>query len=226
MTMTKPFFLKQLDEILAEYNQLKAKAQYDDFSGKTAIEDITTIISKSKAAISRIVGVNSEYYKDIDAILKQTNFSTGIKLKNIIGSVSALKSDLQNDYLKSLSGIVQSEVFSDYLEMSEHLLNEGYKDPAAVLVGSTLEVHLRELCISNSIELEIANAKNNLIPKKADTMNADLAKAGVYSSAYQKQIIAWLGLRNSAAHGKYADYTKEEISLMLQGVRQFILTTT
>jgi hypothetical protein len=57
-------------------------------------------------------------------------------------------------------------------------------------------------------------------------MNADLAKASVYSSAYQKQITAWLGLRNFAAHGKYSEYTKEEIALMLQGVRQFILTVT
>lgn len=56
-------------------------------------------------------------------------------------------------------------------------------------------------------------------------MNSDLARANIYSSAYQKQIIAWLGIRNSAAHGKYSEYSKEEVSLMLQGIRQFILTT-
>jgi len=37
-------------------------------------------------------------------------------------------------------------------------------------------------------------------------------------------LVIWLGIRNSAAHGKYSEYTKEEISLMLQGIRQFILT--
>lgn len=223
--MNKDFFIKQLDDILNDYIRIKSKAQYDDLSGNTTIEEITTVLTKSKAAIVRIVGEKSEYYKDTESTLKRTNIPQGTKLRNIIGTVTALKSDLQNDYLKSFSDIIQSEVFSDYLEMAEHLLNEGYKDPSAVLVGSTLEVHLRELCVKQNIDIEVTNNKNILIPKKADLMNADLAKAGVYSTAYQKQIIAWLGIRNSAAHGQYSNYSKEEISLMLQGIRQFIVTT-
>jgi hypothetical protein len=223
--MNKIFFIKQLDDIISDFLSVKSKAQYDDLSGNTSIEEIAVILTKSKAAIVRIVGDNSEYYKDTDAILKRTNINEGKKLRHIIGTITALKSDLENDYLRSFAEIIQSEVFSDYLEMAEHLLNEGYKDPAAVLVGSTLEVHLRELCIYNGIEIESTNNKGKLIPKKANLMNSDLAKAQAYSSTYQKQIIAWLGIRNSAAHGKYSEYTKEEISLMLQGIRQFILTT-
>jgi hypothetical protein len=155
--MNKEFFIKQLDDILNDYNRIKSRAQYDDLSGNTTIEEITTVLTKAKAAIARIVGDKSEYYKDTEAILKRTNIHEGTKLRNIIGTVIALKSDLQNDYLKFFSDIVQSEVFSDYLEMAEDLLNEGYKDPAAVLVGSTLEVHLKELCVSNGIDIEVMN---------------------------------------------------------------------
>jgi len=223
--MNKDFFIKQLEKIIDDFLRIKSKAQYDDLSGNTSIEEIAAALSKSKAAIARIAGDNSEYYKDTVDTLKRTNINEGNKLRHIIGTITALKSDLENDYLKSFSDIIQSEVFSDYLEMAEHLLNEGYKDPAAVLVGSTLEVHLRELCVSNNIDIEIHNSKGKIIPKKADVMNSDLAKSNVYSSAYQKQVTAWLGIRNSAAHGKYSEYTKEEISLMLQGIKQFILTT-
>ncbi len=173
----------------------------------------------------KVLSSNSEYYKDTEATLHLTSIHNGKKLRNIIGIVIALKSDLQNDYLKSFSDLIQSEVFADYLDMAEHLLSEGYKDAAAVLVGSTLEIHLRELCISNGIDIEFKNNKGNVISKKADSMNSDLAKAGVYLPAYQKQIIAWLGIRNSAAHGKYTEYKIEEIALMLQSIRQFILTT-
>jgi len=223
--MNKDFFKKQLEEIISDYLIIKSKAKNKDLSGNIAIEDISHLLSKSKAAIARIAGKNSEYYKDIEAILKRTNIRIGYKLRYIIGTISALKSDLENDYLKSYSDIIQSEVFSDYLEMAEYLLNEGYKDPAAVLIGSTLEVHLRELCISNNIDIETTNNKGKIIPKKADEMNSDLAKSKVYSASYKKHVTAWLGIRNSAAHGKYSEYTKEEISLMLQGIRQFILTT-
>ena len=33
---------------------------------------------------------------------------------------------------------------------------------------------------------------------------------------------AWLAIRNDAAHGKYKNYTKDQIALLLQGVRDFI----
>ena len=39
----------------------------------------------------------------------------------------------------------------------------------------------------------------------------------------QKQITAWLDLRNNAAHGKYSEYTQEQVSLLLQGVMDFII---
>ena len=222
--MNKDFFIKQLDEIIQDFNTIRSKATYDDLSGNTSPQEITMTLTKSKAAIVRITGNKSEYYKDVEVTVKRTDINEGNKLKHVIGSIIALRSDLLNDYLKTFSEIIQSEVFSDYLEMAEHLLKEGYKDPSAVLIGSTLEVHLRELCIANTIPTEITNSKGNLTPKKADLMNSDLAKLNVYSSGYQKQIIAWLGLRNSAAHGKYNEYTIEEVNLMLQGIRQFILT--
>jgi hypothetical protein len=38
--------------------------------------------------------------------------------------------------------------------MAEYLLNESYKDPAAVMTGSVLEEHIRQLCIKNSIPIE------------------------------------------------------------------------
>ena len=104
-------------------------------------------------------------------------------------------------------------------------MNEGYKDPAAVIIGSTLETHLRELCKSNGIDTEIKKNDGKNVAKKAEVMNADLVKKEVYSKMYQKQVTAWLDLRNNAAHGKYDEYKKEDVSLMLQGVRQFILAS-
>lgn len=226
--MTKDFFLKQLNEVISDFDTLQKQAKYEDLSDvlHDKVENLTTLITRAKAAIARISGTNSEYYKDVTKSLEEPREHYGTKLRFIIGIIRALKSDLQNDYLKSLQDIIQTEIFSDYLEMATYLINEGFKDPSAVIVGSTLEVHLRELCITNSIDIEITNSKGKLVPKKADVMNSDLAKSGIYSSAYHKQITAWLSLRNFAAHGHYNDYSTEEIKLMLEGIRQFILTTT
>jgi hypothetical protein len=53
-------------------------------------------------------------------------------------------------------------------------------------------------------------------------MNTELAKAQAYSKNDQKQVTAWAGIRNEAAHGNYSNYTDGEVKLMLAGIRDFI----
>ena len=122
-------------------------------------------------------------------------------------------------------GLVSAEVFSDFLSMAEHLLSEHYKDPAAVLAGSVLEEHLRQLCQRNSIPIEPIRSDGTSVPLKADALKAELAKAGIYTALDQKQITAWLDVRNKAAHGKYAEYSEAQVDLMLRGVGEFITRT-
>ena len=88
--------------------------------------------------------------------------------------------------------------------MADYLTQQGYKDAAAVVVGSVLEQHLRKLSQRNSIDV----VQSGGAPKKADALNSELAGATVYSKLVQKNVTAWLGLRNKAAHGEYTEYTK------------------
>ena len=105
--------------------------------------------------------------------------------------------------------------------MAEHLLIEKYKDASAVMIGSVLEEHLRQLCDKNNIQvIEVKNGKS--IPKKADLLNAELTGNSIYSKLDQKSITSWLDLRNKAAHGKYSEYNIQQVELMLQGVTEFI----
>ncbi len=121
-----------------------------------------------------------------------------------------------------LKDLITAELFTDFLEMAEHLLENGYKDAAAVIVGSTLENHLRQLCSANSIDTNKKNNRGQLIPKKSDQLNSELAKKGVYNRLDLKNVTAWLDLRNNAAHGKYDEYSHEHVSLMLSGVMNFV----
>ncbi|NVJ48144.1 MAG: hypothetical protein HWE07_13495 [Cytophagia bacterium] len=220
--MDKNIFIKQLDVILEEFKELTRKSKFDDLSG-TPLEWKTVLIGKSKASIVRIAGIHSEYNKEIERILEKPGVKIGSRVRQIIGIVQALRDDLNNDYLKSVAELIHSEVFADYLEMSTYLLSEGYKDASAVIVGSTLESHLKKLCDKNFIDKTFTNSKGKIISKKADTMNAELSKEGVYNKTYQKQITAWLGLRNDAAHGNYSEYQEAEVKLMISGISQFVL---
>jgi hypothetical protein len=53
-------------------------------------------------------------------------------------------------------------------------------------------------------------------------MNADLAKAGVYNLAKQKQITAWADLRNKSAHGEWGAYSAADTEDMIKGVERFV----
>ncbi len=163
----------------------------------------------------------SEYYKTIEEYF-QHDKRIYTRYNYVWGSSYALNQDLQKDYLKNLSELIHGDIFSDYLDMGQHLLEEGYKDASAVIAGSTLEEHLRKLCEKKEIDIEITTSKG-IKPKKADMMNSELTKEGVYSKSQQKQITAWLGIRNDAAHGHHDKYNKEQVKFIILGLRDFFV---
>lgn len=150
------------------------------------------------------------HLNNFDDATKVLTFHT---VRSGIGILLAAKDDYENGYLFNTRALIEAEVFDDFLEQSEHLLNQGYDTAAAVIAGSVLEDGLRKLCVKNGITL---SAK-----PKLDTMNADLAKAGVYNLLKQKQITALADLRNKAAHG-LSGFTKEDVEAMIKDVRRFM----
>ena len=220
--MKEKVFIKQIEEILKNYEDFRNNEKELVNSGKRE-ERLNFLITRIKAVVKRITGNDSEYYKRIKEIfVKYDKLNDYIKLKPLKGVLDGLYQDLKAGYLKSFSELIHADIFSDYIEMAEYLLEEGYKDPAAVITGSTLEEHLRKLCIKNGIDIEIMSS-GKLRSKKADGMNSDLAKQGVYSKLEQKSVTAWLGLRNNAAHGNYSEYNDNQVNQMIIGVRDFIV---
>jgi hypothetical protein len=144
-------------------------------------------------------------FENAGCMLEPLGAGNSMCLDYLPGIVAALRSDVEGDYLQSISELIHADVFSEFLGMAEHLLDEGYKEAAAVLIGGVLEEHLRKLASKNGIAV-VAGPR----PVRADRLNADLANATVYSRLYQKNVTAWLDLRNKAAHGKHDEYPKEQ----------------
>jgi hypothetical protein len=134
-----------------------------------------------------------------------------------VGVVDSLLHDIRGGFLKSLEELIHGDLFSDFLEMADHLTSSGYKDAAAVIAGSTLEAHLKQLCVRHSISVDSSGK-----PKKVDLINSELAAANAYSKLDQKNVTAWLGFRNDAAHGNYGAYDKAQVALLIDGIRHFI----
>ena len=178
--------------------------------------------SASLSFLSMTFGKDHIYYVEFNSKVDQPKLHCAEIGRGIL---SFAREELAGGWLTTTKGLVSAEIFSDFLEMAQHLLDEGYKDPAAVMAGSVLEEHLRQLCQKHGIPTE-ATRQGCPHPKKADTLNADLTKKQVYNRLDQKNVTAWLDLRNKAAHGKYQEYTEEQVSLMLQSLSDFMVRVT
>ncbi|MEZ0611986.1 hypothetical protein ACAW74_25970 [Fibrella sp. WM1] len=218
--------MAKLDLFKARLGDIEASIQTLDFYSTTDSDNVrhynpghfTAFYVKSLSLLTDLVGEKHPFYQQFVHRCVSARYQYVEAGKAIISSV---KEALNNGWLNDLAGIVSAEVFSDFMDMADHLLTEGYKDPAAVMIGSVLEEHLRRVAQNNGVDTYVIK-DGKPVPKRADLLNADLAKALVYNALDQKQVTAWLDLRNKAAHGKYVEYTKEQVDLMYQGVLNFI----
>jgi hypothetical protein len=209
-------FETELEKILKDYRDALAKSQHSDASDVLTLSQVTSLQARCSAAIERATGRKSSYYERASALFEITTHEWN-RLAMQIGVVDSLLHDIRAGFLKSLEELIHGDVFSDFLEMAAYLNSSGYKDAAAVIAGSTLEAHLKQLCVRHSIPIDSGGK-----PKKADLLNSELVAANAYSKLDQKNVIAWLGLRNDAAHGKYSEYDKAQVSLLIDGVKHFI----
>lgn len=205
----------QLKQILSRYTSLRRSGGADLGYCETAEQ--TEVITSMVTAIERLAPPKTYYLYSLKDISESYGFDSYDCIPYLVGIIQALKTAYESGYLYEIEELIHADVFSDFIYMAEYLLKEGYKDPAAVIIGGVLEEQLRKLCLRNSITTTV-----NDRPKKADMMNSELASRGVYNKLDQKSVTAWLDLRNKAAHGKYTEYSDEQVEFTLLAIRDFI----
>jgi hypothetical protein len=105
---------------------------------------------------------------------------------------------------------------TDLMELVSDMLAERATHPAApiVLTGAALEERLR--AVAEGADLTIAG-------RGLDAYGAELKKADLISPQEAKQVTAWAGLRNRAAHGEdLGELRIEEARIMADGVNLFL----
>jgi hypothetical protein len=165
--------------------------------------------------LSTAFGLDSAHYTAFNKLVERSHigFTDASRAQGVL---KAAAEDLAGGHLVELRTLIEAEVFDNLLEQATHLHAKGYHPAAAVIAGCVLEDALRKLCDVNTIVLEIH--------PKLDQMNADLAKAGVYSKLVQKRVTALADLRNRAAHGDWKDFAAADVDEMLTSVRRFVET--
>jgi hypothetical protein len=211
---------KRIGQLLEQSTEVLATKKYGKYTSRNSVDAgaLSGLRASVLSFIAMVYGKEHSHYSEFDTGTDNSNESNANKGHAILLSI---QNEIEGGWVFSVKQLISAEIFSDFLEMAEHLLSQGYKDPAAVMIGSVLEENLRQLCLNNEIDIELEK-EGSFIAKRADRLNADLVKAEIYTKLDQKAVTMWLDLRNKAAHGKYDEYTREQVELMSQGVTEFL----
>lgn len=132
---------------------------------------------------------------------------------------------LKEGRLGSLVDSIRVESESELLEQADELVRENRLAAAAVIAGGALETHLHHLVGKNGLTITASHgsisAYNQAIATERKNGNE------IYSKADHDQVESWGKHRNDAAHNPGAfKATKDQVKLMIEGIRQFIARVT
>lgn len=122
--------------------------------------------------------------------------------------------DAKAGELVSPIALASARVFQDFIEMAGYLLENGYFQPAASLIGAVLEDGLRQIADRRGVRYD---RKAGLTP-----LNAALASDKAYSSLVEARIRLWTTIRNKADHGEWSEFSITDVQEMSQGVGGFL----
>jgi len=203
----KERILQRLDELVAE-----AKPVFNVLDGYVEGEWWVPIATSALSFIEQLTSASSTYYKQFSQHATRTGGS--YSPRTAAGILEKVRDDYAKGHIRDLSELAAAEVFTDFLDMADHLHSESYYHAAASIAGAVLEDSLRRLHLKHIGPWKDDSSINKL--------NEGLRKAKVYDQAMWRQIQAWGDIRNPADHGEWEKVDSRQVKQMISGIRDFI----
>lgn len=163
--------------------------------------------------IARTAGETSIYFRELVAM---GGDSKTVNPSILRGILAAAMTDYREGFMVDTKLLVSAEVFADFLVQAEVLLEHDYKDAAAVIIRAVLEDGLRRICVSNGIAIRDRAG--------VDELAQALTKQNVLTAVQKKEIDAKREVGNAAAHGRFNDFTKQDVVAFHEFVVRLLAT--
>jgi len=169
------------------------------------------LMLRARNLIRRVCGEGSEHYRVLLELARIDQPAAYVP--RLQGVLLAAMDDFREGRFFEFRHVIEAEALGTFIDQAESLLAAGHHVPAASLTGAVLERALRKLCEARGIAQ----------PSKAtiDTLNADLAKAGAYSTRVQERITVLAAIRDNADQGKSEAFQRGDVEGMARWVRAF-----
>jgi hypothetical protein len=132
---------KEVDDLVHLGLQISETASTaSDNLGQDWIVKTSAWVNRIGSVLQKLYGSGSIQMSSYNGLLETENFyvlhsNYYRHVSAMQGIISAVQHDLGHGLLTDLRGLVQADIFADFIEMAEYLLSEGYKDAAAVIIG-------------------------------------------------------------------------------------------
>ncbi|MGA2441567.1 MAG: DUF4145 domain-containing protein [Tepidisphaeraceae bacterium] len=214
MFETRATFNKDHEAIVQKFARLlerasqsmheREKSQDGFISGVTYYEVRTSALN----LLARTAGKSSIYYREL--------LKSRVNPSIMVGILTAAMTDFREGFMVDTKLLISAEVFADFLVQADVLLENDYKDAAAVIIRAVLEDGLRRVCSSKQIAVKERDGVHEL----ADA----LVRQNVLTAVQFKEIQAKKEVGNKAAHGKFGEYTKADVTAFLEFAQRLLAT--
>jgi hypothetical protein len=213
--MLNPKHQRYADRIreLIEEGRAVAKLERDSSVGPYIQEKIPlhSWLTKVHNIIEMVFGTHSPHYQQKQQLTRR-KIEYSHEVNQLVGLLEGALNDLENGYLICQEFIIAGEVFDSVVEQAKYLNQSGHKDPAAVLARVVLEDSLKRLAREESLNETLS----------ASRINDELRRVGRYAQPQWRLIQAWLDLGNAAAHGRFAEYSQQDVQKLIEDIERFL----
>lgn len=212
MTNIDEKLIKQIDALLARFPKIKNSW----FSGQmvSGFKENVEYESAITEILSLITHLYGNGHPHTQRVINAINQRSLHSFEHLEGILFGTKNNIQNGLLSDLEAKISLEIKTDFLSTANEFLDEGHKDPAAVLACTVLEDSLKQLASKHKIEKalnkEMSVVANMLLGEK------------IIEKSTNQAIQSFKSLRNAAFHAQWNEVSEETVRMLLVFLPAFL----
>jgi hypothetical protein len=125
------------------------------------------------------------------------------------------REEIEKGFLYDIEHLISTDLFESVIEQAKYLLQNGYKDVAAVLGRVVIESTLKDMAKRADISFQ----ENTKLAK----LNEILWKNNVYAKNVWRVTQGYIDIGNDAAHGHFDKYNEQSVANMLTWIEETLL---
>lgn len=202
----------QAEAILAGFPPVAASW----FSGRAGgkFKDTVAYEALVTQAYQLIAHVHPSGHPNVQRAIYAINNSTLHGLEILEGILRGTVANLESGLISSIESRIAVEITGDFLDSARTLLNEGQKDPAAVLACIALEDTLKRLATRHGL--------SELRDKEMSVVAASLFAAKLLDKSALQSINSFKSLRNAALHAQWHEVSEASVAMLMAFLPPFV----